>query len=157
MPRVLMIGLDGFDITLAEALMADGLMPRLRALREGSATFRLDQGDAKYSGLAWEEVSAGLAPEDGARWSAVAFDANTYAVSQPPTEATPFTAGLPLRTVAFDLPYFDLALAGDVRGISNWGAHDPGVATDSQPPELLAGRSLAPTLAESQPMPRRAP
>ena len=137
MPRVLMIGLDGFEISLAESMMADGLMPRMKALRDRSATFRLDHGEAKYSGLAWEHVSTGLAPEDGGRHAAVAFDKATYAVTQPTTDLRPFIADLPVRTVAFDVPYCDLSRSENTLGISCWGAHDPGVPTQSYPPELL--------------------
>ena len=137
MPRVLMIGLDGFEISLAESMMADGLMPRMKALREKSATFRLDHGEAKYSGLAWEHVSTGLAPEDGGRWAAVSFDKATYAIAQPTTDLRPFMADLPVRTVAFDAPYCDLSYSKNTLGISNWGAHDPGVPTQSNPPEIL--------------------
>jgi predicted AlkP superfamily phosphohydrolase/phosphomutase len=138
MTRVLMIGLDGFEISLAEAMMKEGRLPHLRRLRDESARFALDQGIAKYSGLAWEEVSSGLSPDDGGRWSAVTFDPSTYSVCQPLTTARPFAADLPVKTVVFDLPYCDLTKSARLRGISNWGAHDPGVATACSPPELQA-------------------
>jgi predicted AlkP superfamily phosphohydrolase/phosphomutase len=138
MARVLMIGLDGFELSLAEAMMAEGLLPRLKSLRDGGARFMLDHGSAKYSGLAWEHVSSGVSPDDGGRWSAVFFDPKTYAVKQSSTEAVPFTANLPIRTVAFDLPYCDLWRAGDMRGMANWGAHDPGVPTQYRPSDLQA-------------------
>ena len=37
----------------------------------------------------------------------------------------PFLADVPVRTVAFDLPYCDLSLAPTVLGVAPWGAHDP--------------------------------
>jgi hypothetical protein len=95
-PHVLLIGLDGMDVAFAEAMMAEGRLPHLRRLRDAGARFKLDHGEAKYSGLAWEHVSEGLSPEDGARWSTVAFDPKTYAVSQPVTRADPFFAALPV-------------------------------------------------------------
>lgn len=137
MSRVLMIGLDGLELSLAEAMMAEGLLPHMKALRETSARFLLDHGEAKFTGLAWEHVSSGRSPEDGGRASAIAFDPQTYRVSQPNTDAAPFMASLPVRTVVFDLPYCDFTRAGGVRGISNWGAHDPGVTTGSVPADLM--------------------
>jgi predicted AlkP superfamily phosphohydrolase/phosphomutase len=138
MQRVLMVGLDGFEISLAEAMMAEGGLPNLRRLRERSARFRLHHGVAKYSGLAWEEVSTGLSPDDGGRWSVVTFDPANYRVRQLPTNARPFVADLPVKTVAFDVPYCDLSQSDHVFGISNWGAHDPGVPSDGRPVELKA-------------------
>ena len=72
--RVLMVGLDGFDICLAERFLDEGALPNFARLRDRSMRFDLDHGVDKYSGLAWEHVSAGQAPNDGARWSAVTFD-----------------------------------------------------------------------------------
>jgi predicted AlkP superfamily phosphohydrolase/phosphomutase len=36
----------------------------------------------------------------------------------------------------FDIPYFDLSLAPTARGVTNWGAHDPGVVATARPNEL---------------------
>jgi predicted AlkP superfamily phosphohydrolase/phosphomutase len=43
-----------------------------------------------------------------------------------------------VRSVVFDFPYFDLHRAPNVRGITSWGAHDPGVAPASRPAGLHA-------------------
>jgi predicted AlkP superfamily phosphohydrolase/phosphomutase len=42
-------------------------------------------------------------------------------------------ANLSARTVVFDVPYCDLSQAPQVRGLTTWGAHDPGVAAASRP------------------------
>jgi hypothetical protein len=73
-PRVLAIGLDGLEVTLAERLMAAGEMPALAELRGRSARFRLDPGPAQRTGLAWEHVASGLSPEAGIagrRWNSI--------------------------------------------------------------------------------------
>lgn len=132
-----MIGLDGFELSLAKRMISEGHLPHLRQLWERSARFLLDHGEAKYSGLAWEHVSAGLSPQDGGRASAVQFDPDTYEVRQPAAGARPFLADLPVRAVSFDLPYCDLSQAPNVHGVSGWGVHDPGVAAGSRPAELL--------------------
>lgn len=134
--RILAIGLDGFELSLAEAFLAEGALPALAAIRQRSARCLLDHGNAKRSGLAWEHFSTGLSPVDADRFSAVTFNADAYSVWQDGTSQTPFAAFLPLRTVAFDPPYFDLSRAAAVRGIVGWGAHDPGIAPASNPPAL---------------------
>jgi predicted AlkP superfamily phosphohydrolase/phosphomutase len=50
---------------------------------------------------------------------------------------TPFTKGLSAKTVIFDVPYFRLTTSPETLGIVNWGAHDPGVPTGSNPDDLI--------------------
>ena len=137
-PRVLAIGLDGLEVTLAERLMAAGQMPALSELARRAARFRLDHGAAQRTGLAWEHVSSGLSPEAGRRWAAVEFDPATYEAWQEGARFTPWWAGLDRRVVVFDTPYVDLRRAANTRGLVGWGAHDPGIAMDGQPIGLLA-------------------
>jgi predicted AlkP superfamily phosphohydrolase/phosphomutase len=134
--RVLAIGLDGYEQSLGHQLMGEDALPGLTALRSRSARFLLDHGAAARSGLAWEQVSSGQSPELTGRWSAVYFKTDSYQVWQEGTSLRPFAAALDARTVVFDPPYFDLHLAPSVRGVTNWGAHDPGVAFVGRPAEL---------------------
>lgn len=131
-----MIGLDGFDLSLAERLEAEGILPNFARFRKQAACYKLDHGRDKYSGLAYEHLSAGISPSDGGRWSSVSFDKNTYSVVQKHTVARPFTADLSARTVVFDFPYFDLSRTPGTQGVTAWGAHDPGVAPASRPETL---------------------
>ena len=134
--RVLMIGLDGYEPSIAERQMKAGRLPALRSLHQDSARLRLDHGSAKRTGLAWEHVSSGLAPDDAKRWAAVHFDAGRYEARQEPTALVPFPEGLKARTLVFDPPYFDLPRTRAVEGLVSWGAHDPGVAAASRPESL---------------------
>jgi predicted AlkP superfamily phosphohydrolase/phosphomutase len=136
MARVLLVWLDGYDPDVAATLIAEGGLPSLRKLAARSARFVLDHGSARWSGLAGEQLSTGLSPADAGRWSAVSFDPARYAVWQEGTSTAPFPAALPVRTVVFDPPYFDLARAPVVRGIVDWGAHDPGAKAASRPESL---------------------
>lgn len=136
--RVLVIGLDGLEATLAERLMEAGEMPALAELRRRAACFRLDHGPAQRTGLAWEHVASGLSPEAGRRWAAVEFDPTKYAAWQEGARFTPWWAGLDRRVVVFDTPYVDLDRAPNTRGLVGWGAHDPGIAKAAFPPELLS-------------------
>lgn len=137
MPKVLAICLDGYEESLGRELMQAGAMPCLARLAEQSSRFFLEHGAALRTGLAGEHFATGLSPEMADRWAAVHFDPNSYAVWQEGTSLTPFPAHLKARTVVFDPPYFDLERAPKVQGIVNWGAHDPGVASRSQPEAIL--------------------
>lgn len=117
--------------------MAAGELPYLAALRDRSARFLLDHGAATRTGLAWEHASTGRSPDAAGRWSAVDFDTDTYEVWHTGVSLRPFPATLNAHTVIFDPPYFDLRLAPTVRGIMNWGAHDPGVPPGSRPSQLI--------------------
>jgi len=134
--RILAIGLDGYEASLGDRLMAAGELPHLDALRRRSARYLLRHGAGTRTGLAWEHASTGLSPASG-RASSVAFDTETYEVWHVGTSLAPFPAHLSARTVVFDPPYFDITRAPSVRGIVNWGAHDPGVARGSRPGGLL--------------------
>jgi predicted AlkP superfamily phosphohydrolase/phosphomutase len=135
--RVLLVGLDGYEPSVAERLMRAGRLPALRSLHRSSACLRLDHGTAKRTGLAWEHVSSGLSPDDAKRWAAVRFDPERYEVRQEPTALAPFTESLDgMRAVVFDPPYFDLLRTRDVEGLVSWGAHDPGVAAAARPAGL---------------------
>jgi predicted AlkP superfamily phosphohydrolase/phosphomutase len=134
--RVLVIGLDGLELTFAERLMAAGEMPALARLRGRSARFLLDHGPAQRTGLAWEHVASGLSPEGGRRWAAVEFDPDTYAVWQEGARFQPWWASLDRRVVVFDTPYVDLRRAPNTRGIVAWGAHDPGTLPAARPRAL---------------------
>ncbi len=134
--RVLVIGLDGFEISYVEQLMARGELPALRALRDRSADFLLDHGPAQRTGLAWEHFWSGRSPEAAHRASAVEFDPANYRVWQEGARFEPFFAPLDIETVVFDAPYVDLARAPGVKGVVAWGAHDPGSGAASRPAEL---------------------
>jgi predicted AlkP superfamily phosphohydrolase/phosphomutase len=134
---MIVIGLDGYENSLGEKLMASGEMPSLKRLSDQSARFLLDHGPAKRTGLAWEHFSTGLSPSKAKRWSAVSFDPNTYRVEQKGTNLVPFPANLSAKTVVFDLPYFDLSKAPEVQGLTAWGAHDAGTNRASCPASLL--------------------
>ncbi len=136
--KVLVIGLDGFEKSIADQLVAAGRMPHLAKLLSSSARLELDHGVARRTGLAWEHFASGLSPAGARRWSAVTFDPQNYTCRQEPTRLVPFAAQSEFRTVVFDTPYFDLIKAPNVSGAVSWGAHDPGVPPGSRPDSLYA-------------------
>src|SRR4249919_1351323 len=104
--RLLVIGLDGYDASVADRLISEGRLPNLARLKSSSSRFLLDHGKQKYSGLSWEHFSTGMAPELSSRWSAVAFEPRTYRVVQKATSLEPFLAHISSKAVVFDAPYF---------------------------------------------------
>ena len=134
--RVIAVGLDGFEISIARAMMRDGGLPAFQELERNAALFALDHGSARETGLAWEHFSTGREPDAYERWSAVNFDPKTYAATQDPTREQPFLPELGCSTVAFDVPYLSLPENGPVVGMANWGAHDPGVPRHAAPASL---------------------
>ncbi len=135
--KVIALGLDGFELTIADRLIESGKMPHLAQLREDGKNYLLDHGKARETGLAWEHFSAGQDPDSYGRWSAVDFDPSTYIARQSPAKEQSFLANTDQRIVAFDVPYLNLRSTRCVEGMSNWGAHDPGVACHANPPELV--------------------
>lgn len=135
--RVLAIGLDGLEITLAERLMAAGEMPALARLRDVAARFLLDHGPAQRTGLAWEHVASGRSPDSARRWAAVEFDATTYRAWQEGARFVPWWTTLQRSVAVFDTPYVDLRRAPTTRGLVGWGAHDPGAPMRARPRALL--------------------
>ncbi len=135
--RVLAIGLDGLEVSLAERLMAAGDMPALAELRRRSARFLLDHGPAQRTGLAWEHVASGLSPEAARRWAAVEFDPASYRAWQEGARFVPWWEALDRRVVVFDTPYVDLRRTPKTRGIVAWGAHDPGTTLAGRPDSVL--------------------
>ncbi len=150
MSRVLAIGLDGYDDQIFSAMVDSGELPAMAKLRQNSAVVPLDHGAAQRSGLGWEQISTGLAPEASGRHTAVNFDCTRYSVTHESARYQPFVAGLGAKTVVFDAPYFDLRRAPGTQGLVCWGGHDPGVPPMSEPPGLFAeaesqfGRYVAP-------------
>ena len=136
--RVLAIGLDGFDVTVAERYMAEGQMPALAELRKRAARFLLDEGQARRAGLPWEHVASGLSPNEAGRWSPVDFDPSSYTAWQAGTRFTPWWDNTGLRVVVFDPPFVDLRRAPNTQGIVAWGSHSPGSTREARPAALMA-------------------
>ena len=135
--RLLIIGLDGYEASIADTLISRGKMPHLERLQTQSARLQLDHGAFKRTGLAWQHFSTGQAPDKSGIWSAVNFDPKSYNARQLAGAPIPFLEQAGSRAVVIDAPYFDLRKTENVRGFVNWGAHDPGVEAFSRPAHLL--------------------
>jgi hypothetical protein len=135
--KVIAIGLDSFDATLAERFMAEGHMPVLADLRKRAARFLLDAEPARRTGLPWEHVASGLSPEVTGRWGPIDFDPASYTAWQDGPHFAPWWTETDLRVVVFDTPFVDLRRARNTQGIVAWGSHSWGTATAARPAALL--------------------
>ena len=77
MKRVVFVGLDGLEPTLAEAMMQAGALPHLAKMRHEGIWCRLQDYDDYRIGLVWEEFVLGTNADSNQRWSALAFDPQT--------------------------------------------------------------------------------
>ncbi len=134
--RLLIIGLDGYEARIADALIEQGKLPNIERLLKSSAHLDVDHGRNKLTGLSWQHFATGQSPEDSGRWSAVDFDTKNYVASQPMGIELPFLRAAGERAVILDAPYFDLSSCPNMNGFVNWGAHDPGVAPFCRPDNL---------------------
>lgn len=141
--KVLVLGLDGVEISYLQQLIDEGELPALAAFRDASARVLLDHGHAQRTGLGWEHFWSGLTPEASGRASAVELDPQTYAAWQEGARFAPFFAPLDVRAVVLDPPYVDLRRAPGVNGVVAWGAHDPGLAGAMASPSTLLGELTA--------------
>jgi hypothetical protein len=135
--RVLVVGLDGWDHGHEERLRAEGELPNLTELSGRSARFRIDPQGMQLDGLDWEHFLAGAGPEATHRACVVDFDPSDYTAWQRSASVTPFVTDLPIRSVVFDVPYFDLSGAPSTCGVVGWAASDPGIDETQARPDTL--------------------
>ncbi|MFN8024835.1 MAG: hypothetical protein U0W40_00325 [Acidimicrobiia bacterium] len=136
---MLVIGLDGFELTFADELVREGRLPTIAGFRATAADVPLRPGRDHLTGLSWELFWSGHSSETSGRGSAVEFDPQHYTAWQ---EGARFPTGFPLAadTVVFDVPYADLRLSPGVRGVVAWGSHDPGIDALLARPETVGRR-----------------
>lgn len=136
--RLAVIGLDAAEWALVEAMIDDGELPHLAALRRRSAVASLRHADYR-TGLVWEHFLTGRGAAGSGRSSVVEFDPSKYdAHKEGARPIIPFFAGVSGRSICFDVPYLSLARAGDAVAVTAWGGHDPAYPRASQPVGLLS-------------------
>jgi predicted AlkP superfamily phosphohydrolase/phosphomutase len=136
--RLLAIGLDGLEVSLAERFMAEGQMPALAELRKRSARFLLETEHSEDTDMPWAAVASGLSPRAANRWESIQFDPASYTAWQQGPVFSPWWADSDLRVVVFDAPHVDLHRARNTQGILEWGVQEPGNYPMARPAELMA-------------------
>ncbi|MGH8986910.1 MAG: alkaline phosphatase family protein [Acidimicrobiia bacterium] len=145
--RVLVVGLDSCDPTLALALAREGRMPTLAKLLASSFVARTEPAPGPYVVSIWASFATGMRPEHHRYLSWSRFDAATYterATSPDECEAPPFWEALSdadLRTAVLDVPRSRLSRGLNGMQLCEWATHDRDVGMRSWPPEL-AGEVL---------------
>ena len=138
--RVVLIGLDGMEVSLLDELASKGEAPAFARLRQTAAWVGLDEGAARDTGVSWEVACSGRSCERNGRLSAVDFDPATYEVRQIGATQEPFWANFDLdgTTIVIDAPYTTALERERVVTVAGWGSHDPGYPRSSWPKGLLA-------------------
>ena len=78
MKKVIVIGLDGFEPKIAEALLARGELPNLLRLREQGGYSRLKTTTSAQTPVAWSTFSTGTNPGGHGIFDFLTRDPNTY-------------------------------------------------------------------------------
>ena len=137
--RVVAVGLDAMERTLVEALMADGALPNLAAIRNRAVRCHLQNTVEYRSELPYTQFLTGKGGSANGYWTTVAFDPSTYDVATTGAlDAKPFYAlGQGTKVVQFDVPHS--VLADDVDGIqiTGWGCHSPQYPRAARPAGML--------------------
>jgi predicted AlkP superfamily phosphohydrolase/phosphomutase len=132
MSRVLFIGLDSADPRLLQQWCDDGVLPRLRAFRDGSAIGRVSPAPTMGHDSMWVSVATGVSPAqhqiyyyrrqfDPASYRSAAFDPAD--VKEPAIWQQIGEQGY--RSVVIDFPLAPLSTGLNGVQICDWGAHDP--------------------------------
>ena len=137
--RVAAIGLDAMECTLVEALIADGSLPNLGAIRERAVRCHLRNTREYRSELPYTQLLTGKGGAANRYWTTVSFDPTNYDVATVGAlDAPPFYAlGPGTKVIQFDVPHS--VLADDVDGIqvTGWGCHSPQYPRAARPAGML--------------------
>ena len=157
--RLVVLGLDGMEPTLAETLMAEGKLPNLSRLKKEGAYARLRTTTPAISPVAWSSFTTGSEPSKHNIFDFLSRDPRTYL-----PELSSARIGRPKKTLAFGkylLPLSKPEIRGMRKSISFWRIlGEKGIASTvlrvpiTFPPEKFKGHLLsgmcAPDLKGSQ-------
>ncbi len=157
--RVVILGLDGMEPTLAERFMAEGKLPNLAGLKKGGAYSKLETTIPSISPVAWSSFMTGSAPAKHNIFDFLSRDPKTYL-----PDLSSARIGKPKRVLKlgkYRIPLSKPEIRGMRRSVPFWkilGEH--GVFSTilrvpiTFPPEKFAGHLLsgmcAPDLKGSQ-------
>lgn len=154
--RVVVLGLDAFDPTMARELAAAGRLPAIASLLEGGARARTRNPYGLFVGALWPTVITGRSAAQVGYHSWLEVDPATYERRPRSAEALagrPFWRRLSdvgMRVAAIDVPHS--RADGELNGIeiSEWGCHDRHFGLRGAPAgaleELIRSHGLHPVL-----------
>jgi predicted AlkP superfamily phosphohydrolase/phosphomutase len=157
--RLVVLGLDGMEPTLAEKLMAEGKLPNLSRLKKEGAYARLRTTTPAISPVAWSSFTTGSEPSKHNIFDFLSRDPRTYL-----PDLSSARIGRPKKTLAFGkylLPLSKPEIRGMRKSVSFWRIlGEKGIASTvlrvpiTFPPEKFKGHLLsgmcAPDLKGSQ-------
>ncbi len=157
--RLVIIGLDGFDPSLAEKFMAEGKLPNFSRLRDQGAYSRLQTTTPAISPVAWSSFATGTNPSKHNIFDFLSRDCRSYL-----PQLSSAQVGKPARTLSigrFELPLSKPVIRGMRKSVPFWkilgerGIHSSILRIPiTFPPEKFNGHLLsgmcAPDLKGSQ-------
>jgi predicted AlkP superfamily phosphohydrolase/phosphomutase len=142
--KVLAIGLDSADRTHLFKLVADGELPRIRALADGGICGRLTTPPALGDDAVWTTFSTALPPGQHGRFFWKGLSPASYAThgfGDDDPARRPFWQSLSaqgIRVAAIDVPKSPMCRLEGGLQLSDWMVHGRDGATRSWPPEVAA-------------------
>lgn len=137
-----MIGLDALEVSWVDRLLAQGRLPNLARLAEGSARLAVRSDGFTLHGSLWPTFATGAPPgvhgvHFWQQW--LAEEMRHVRNNHPAFAITPFWAALApagMTATVIDLPYLPLVMERGFRGLAAWGLHDE-MEEASYPPKLM--------------------
>jgi predicted AlkP superfamily phosphohydrolase/phosphomutase len=143
--KTVVLGLDGADHYLINAMIADGELPNLRRLRDASAVHEVENDPGQGNVQFWTGVAIGAGPGWHGHYFYLQFDPKTYDIVMDHDfglpDVTPFWETLDnegYRAAVVD--WYEMPVKPLTRGvvIHRWFAHEPLTHTIFYPPEIAA-------------------
>jgi predicted AlkP superfamily phosphohydrolase/phosphomutase len=140
--RVLVVGLDAGDPTVARALAASGRMPALAELLARGARFPVTGARDSFVADRWTTMVTGVGPEVHRYYSWCEFDRERGTDRPGPLDPAgvarlwDVATDAGQRVAVLDVPRQPLAEVNGVQ-LCEWGAHDRDVGTSSWPPQFV--------------------
>ena len=128
--RVLMVALDGLEVSILQRAMASGRLPNLAAFAEGALRAEVASDGERLEGSVWPTFTSGTGPGTHAsywymQW--LAEESNFVRADHPAFRYSPWwEAALEAdrRVVVFDLAYVPTVRRPNMRSYIGWGTQD---------------------------------
>ena len=141
--KTLLIGLDGADHRMIDAMIAEGELPIFRQIRERSTAHEVENDPGMGNVQFWTSAAIGAGPDHHGHYFYLQFDPKTYDILMDfkldLPKVTPFWAALDAdgyRVAVVD--WYEMPVTPLKRGvlIHRWFAHEPLTQSVFMPPEM---------------------
>jgi predicted AlkP superfamily phosphohydrolase/phosphomutase len=142
MPKLLLIGLDSAEASLARQWAAGGYLPHLRTFLDDGGMTDLHSPAYEFPDLVWPTIYTSLGPARLGRYYYIQLQPEDWSLQllEDKLHGTPFWVEASehgKRCIVLDAPKIALGPAFEGMQLASWGAHASHAATESHPPDLL--------------------